>query len=150
MDESHAEAHYLLGLCLRDASRPSDAMEAFENAVALSPGLIPPARNSRRSTPSLDQRSDELEQLQMIAGLDRTRPSGRSLRPGAGPAGHSELAVLTLGQALERPAGQPLVYAALGRVWLDIAVSRSETLPPPTGVCARQGARGARARRADG
>ncbi len=131
MDESHAEAHYLLGLCLVDASRPSDAMGAFEKAVALSPGLIPAREELASLYAVLDQRSDELEELQTIAGLDRTRPE-RQIDLGLAQARHgqSELAVLTLGQALERPAGQPLAYAALGRVWLDVAVSRSETLPP--------------------
>ena len=36
-------------------------------------------------------------------------------------AGHDDLAVLTLGSALERTPDQPLIYGALGEVWLDIA-----------------------------
>ncbi len=131
MDQAHAEAFYLLGLCLIDSSRPSEAVAAFEKAVALSPGLIPAREELAALYATLNKRTDELEELQTIAGLDRTRPE-RQVELGLAQARHgqSELAVLTLGQALERSPGQHLVYSALGRVWLDIAVSRSETLPP--------------------
>ncbi len=131
IDDEHAEAFYLLGLCLSDSSRPSEAVTAFERAVALSPGLIPAREELAALYADLNKKTDELEELQTIAGLDRTRPE-RHVELGLAQARHgqSELAVLTLAQALERASGQPLVYSALGRVWLDIAVSRSETLPP--------------------
>ncbi len=130
INSSRAESHYLLGLCLTDASRPADAVVALEKAVALSPGLIPAREELASLYARLDQRNDELEELQTIAGLDRTRPE-RHIDLGLAQARHgqAELAVLTLGQALERPSGHALAYAALGRVWLDIAASRSETVP---------------------
>ena len=36
-----ADAYYLLGICLREKRRTSDALPALEKAVALAPGLIP-------------------------------------------------------------------------------------------------------------
>ena len=85
------------------------------------------------------RRGDELEQLQVIAGLDPGRPerqvavalahlrwSADPLVPASRRTGHADLAVLTLSSALERTPDHPLVYAALGRVWLDIARTRND------------------------
>ena len=55
---------------------------------------------------------------QIAVGLAHARWSADPRAP-ARRAGHEELAVLTLGSALERTPDQPLVYRALGRVWLD-------------------------------
>ena len=41
-------------------------------------------------------------------------------------AGHADLAVLTLGSALERWPDEPALYGALGRIWLDTAQSRGD------------------------
>ena len=41
-------------------------------------------------------------------------------------AGHAEPAVIALGTALERTPDQPLVYEALGRVWLEDAEARDD------------------------
>ena len=69
-------------------------------------------------------------------------PNGRPTRGkrAAKRAGQADLAVLTLGSALERTPDQPQIYSALGRVWLDIAQARGRRRG------AEQGARGARAR----
>ena len=76
---------------------------------------------------SSGRRSDELEQLQLIAGLDRDHVE-RQVAVGLAQAraGHAELAVQTLGSALERTPDQPPIYGALGRVWLDIAQTRND------------------------
>jgi tetratricopeptide (TPR) repeat protein len=41
LDERLADAHYLLGVCLRDQDRVPDAIAAIGKAIALSPGLVP-------------------------------------------------------------------------------------------------------------
>ena len=133
------DAHYLRGLCLRDQRQLTAARHALERAVALSPGSIPAREELAELYASLGRRGDELEQLQVIAGLDRDRLESQiavglaharwSADPQETPsrrAGHEDLAVLTLGSALERNPDQPLVYAALGRVWLDIAQARDD------------------------
>ena len=63
----------------------------------------------------------------MIAGLDRDHVE-RQVAVGLAHAraGHADLAVLTLGNALERTPDQPLIYGALGQVWLDIAQARND------------------------
>jgi len=123
------DAHYLLGLCLRDKRRLPDAVKAFETAVMRSPGMIPAREELAELYSSLGRHTDELEQLQYIALLDRTNAE-RQVAVGLAQAraGHGELAVLTLGNALERTPDHPPIYAALGKVWLEMAPGRSDAL----------------------
>ena len=126
LDDKMADAHYLLGLCLRDQRRPADALKAFERAVALQPGSVAAREELADLLHALDRRSDELEQLQLLAGLDRTRPARHvALGLAYGRTRRWDAAVLTLGGALERMR-EPLLYQALGRVWLDSARARGD------------------------
>jgi tetratricopeptide (TPR) repeat protein len=121
------EAHYLLGLTLRDQGRLGDARRAFEKAVLLSPGMVPAREELVDIYRALGRRADELEQLQVIAGLDRDHIERQvAIGLAHARAGHAELAVLTLSDALERSPDEPAIYTALGRVWLDIAQTRSD------------------------
>ncbi len=87
LDERLADAHYLLGVCLREQERLPDALPALENsALALSPGLVPAREELADLYGALDRHNEELDQLQMIAGLDRDHvaPAGGDRpRPGA-------------------------------------------------------------------
>jgi tetratricopeptide (TPR) repeat protein len=134
------DAYYLQGLCFRDQRRVNEAIRAFEKACALSPGLIPAREELADLYRSLGKRGDELEQLQLIAGLDRehverevavglahARWAADANEPSGRREGHGDLAVLTLGGVLERRPDQPLVYTALGRVWLELAESRHDS-----------------------
>jgi tetratricopeptide (TPR) repeat protein len=123
------DAYYLLGLCLRGKQQLPDAVKAFETAVSRSPGMIPAREELAELYRSLGRHADELEQLQYIALLDRTNAE-RQVAVGLAQAraGHGELAVLTLGNALDRTADQPPIYAALGGVWLEMAPGRSVAL----------------------
>ena len=127
LNDAMPDAYYLLGLCLRDRRRLEEAREAFERAVALSPGLIPAREELADLYGVMGRRLDELEQLQVIAVLDKDHVE-RQVAVGLAHAraGHQDLAVLTLGSALERTPDQPLIYGALGRVWLDIAQTRND------------------------
>ena len=60
------------------------------------------------------------------AGLDREHVERQGRSVGRTRAGHADLAVLTLGNVLERTPDQPSIYGALGRVWLDIAQARND------------------------
>jgi tetratricopeptide (TPR) repeat protein len=134
------EAYYLQGLCFRDQHRQADAVRALEKAVASSPGLIPAREELADLYGALGRKSDELAQLQLLAGLDRdhverqiavglahARWSADANEPPERRAGHADLAVLTLGSALERRPDQALVYTAIGRVWLDVAEARNDS-----------------------
>ena len=123
------DAHYMLGLCLRNKQRLPDAVKAFEAAVTRSPEMIPAREELAELYGSLKRRTDELEQLQYIALLDRGNAE-RQVAVGLAQAraGHGELAVLTLGNALERTPDQLPIYAALGKVWFEMAPVRSDAL----------------------
>ena len=116
------EAQYLLGLCLRERGELPAAQKALEDAIALSPGMIPAREELADLYGAVGRRAEELEQLQVLAALDRDHVV-RQVAVGLAHAraGHDDLAVLTLGSALERTPDQPLIYGALGEVWLDIA-----------------------------
>jgi tetratricopeptide (TPR) repeat protein len=120
LDDRMADAHYLLGICLRDKRRMADALPALEKAVALSPGMIAAREELADIFAKLNRRGDELEQLQLLAGLDRDHAE-RQVAVGLAHAraGHWDLAVLTLGSALERSPDQLKIYRALGQVWLE-------------------------------
>ena len=122
LDDGIPEAHYLLGLCLREQGQLAAAQIALEQTVTLSPGMIPAREELADLYGALGRRAEELEQLQVLAALDRDHVQ-RQVAVGLAHAraGHDDLAVLTLGSALERTPDQPLIYGALGEVWLDIA-----------------------------
>jgi Flp pilus assembly protein TadD len=97
--------------------------------IALSPASIPAREELAELYREAGRPASHLEQLQLIAGLDRTRVE-RLVAVGLAQAraGRGELAVLTLGDALERMPDEPVVYTALGRVWLDMADTRADAV----------------------
>jgi tetratricopeptide (TPR) repeat protein len=120
LDERSVEAQYLLGVCLREQRHIPDAIKALEKAVAMSPGLVPAREELADLYGELERHGQELDQLQVIAGLDRGHVA-RQVASGMAQAraGHWDLAVLTLGGALELSPNDPAIYGALGRVWLE-------------------------------
>jgi tetratricopeptide (TPR) repeat protein len=120
LDDRNADIHYLLGMCLREKARAPDAIHAFESAVALAPGMISAREELADLYGQLGRRTDELEQLQLLAGLDRDHVERQvAIGMAHARAGHWDLAILTLGGALERHPGDPLIYRALGQIWLE-------------------------------
>ena len=130
LDPRMADAYYLQGICLRQTRRIVQAVKALETAVSLSPALIPAREELADLYAAQGRRQEELEQLQILAGLDRDRVE-RQVAVGLAHAraGHGDLAVMTLGNLLERAPDQPIIYSALGRVWLNLAPARSDALP---------------------
>src|SRR5262249_40107160 len=126
LDDRMADAQYLLGICLRDKHRTADAVKAFERAVALSPALIPAREELADLYGQLDRRSDQLDQLQLLAGLDRARVERRvAVGLAHARARRFDAAVLTLGSALERAQDDPALYRAIGEVWLESSQARN-------------------------
>ena len=120
LDDRMADAYYLLGICLRDKRRMTDALPAFRKAISLQPGLIAAREELAEVFAALGRRGDELEQLQVLAALDRDHVERQvALARAHARAGHWDLAVLTLGNALERSPEEPQIYRALGQVWLE-------------------------------
>lgn len=125
-DDRFAEAHYLLGLCLRDQA-PEESRQAWERATELSPVLV----HAREGLAALHRREnrldDEVEQLEALAALDSGTPDRQiDLALGYARAGRTDLAVLALGRTAEHHPEEPRVYVALGRIWLDAAEARND------------------------
>jgi tetratricopeptide (TPR) repeat protein len=120
LDERVADAQYLLGVCLREKERLPDALRAIERAIAIAPGMIAAREELADLYGALGRRADQLEQLQVLAALDRDQVA-RQVAVGMAHARarHWDLAVLTLGSALERNPGEPEIYRAIGQVWLE-------------------------------
>jgi tetratricopeptide (TPR) repeat protein len=125
-NEMTAESYYLLGLCLRDSRRASEAQHAFEQAIALSPALGAAREELADIYAAQGKRADELDQLQVLAGLDRDVERQLAVALAQAHAGRMESAVATLGTALDRAPDNPRVYEALGKVWLQNAEARDD------------------------
>lgn len=127
LDDRLADAQYLLGVCYRDQRRTAEAVKAFEKAVSLSPAMIPAREELADLYGELDRRGDQLDQLQLLAGLDRPHVE-RQVAVGLAHARARrwDAAVLTLSGALERAPDDPALYHAIGQVWLESAQARSD------------------------
>ena len=124
LDARFSEAHYLLGLCLREQGSLEEAREALQSAVDLSPGFLQAREALANVHHALGDRPAELRQLDALAALDQDHPERHVTRGLAyARVGQTDLAVLALGRAAEEHSDQPQVYAALGKVWLEIAES---------------------------
>jgi tetratricopeptide (TPR) repeat protein len=116
------EAHYVLGLCLKDREQLLEARGAFERALAIAPAFIPAREELAEIHRLQDRTREEIEQLEFLFALDPAKPE-RLIAVGLAHlrAANRELAVITLGRAAEMFQEAPGVYAALGQVWLDAA-----------------------------
>jgi tetratricopeptide (TPR) repeat protein len=120
LDDRSADAHYLRGICLREKKRLPEALRAVERALALNPALLAAREELADLYGAMDRRGEQLEQLQLLASLDRENPARQvAIGMAHARAGHWDLAVLALGGALERDPNQPEFYRALGQVWLE-------------------------------
>ncbi len=127
LDDQLADAHYLIALCLRDKGLPEDAVAALIRAIDRAPGMLPAREELADMYAASGRFTEQLEQLQVLAGLD-TRRTERQVAIGLAQAGagRAELAVATLTAALDQAPDQSPVNAALGRVWLQLAESRTD------------------------
>jgi tetratricopeptide (TPR) repeat protein len=123
------EAYYVLGLCLKDREQLADARAAFDQAVSVSPAFIPAREELVEIHRLQDRARDEIQELEVLAALDPTKPERRvavglaHLR-----AGNREHAVTALRGAAERFPDDISVYAALGQVWLEAAEEREDPI----------------------
>ena len=74
LDDSLAEAHYLLGVCLREQRRPQDGLRELRRAVALNPGLVPAREALAEVFRAAGRRREHIEQLEAIAALEPDEP----------------------------------------------------------------------------
>jgi predicted Zn-dependent protease len=93
----------------------------------MSPGLIAAREELADLYNPRTQRSDILDQLQLLSGLDNNRVERQVVVALAlSRSGRTDPAIVTLGTALERTPDDPRIYQALGQVWLQNAESRND------------------------
>ena len=120
LDDRMADAHYLRGLCLREKRRMTEAVQAIQHATAIEPAMIAAREELADLYGAIGRTGDQLEQLQLLAALERDRAARQvAVAAAQARAGQWDLAVLTLGAALERNPNTPELYRALGQVWLE-------------------------------
>lgn len=123
LDDTFAEAHYLLGVCLRDLNKLPEALTAFERARALAPAMVNPRESLGEIYGQLGRTRDRVAQLEALSVLDPGPSRAVALGLAYHRAGNSDRAVLILSEAAERFPDHPYTYVALGRVWLESAQS---------------------------
>jgi tetratricopeptide (TPR) repeat protein len=121
LDDRFAEAHYLMGLCLRQRD-PRQGLRALNRAVTVNAAFTAAREELARVYEELGRHQDSIDQLEALAALEPTRPE-RLVDVGLAHArlGRRDRAVLTLGRAAERHPDATVVYAALGKIWLEAA-----------------------------
>ncbi len=128
LDDSFAEAHYLLGVCLRDLNRLPEALAAFDRARALAPAMVSTRESLGELYGRLGRARDRLAQLEALSVLDPGPSRAVALGLAYHRAGNTNRAVLILGEAAERFPDHPYAYVALGRVWLETAESTHDRI----------------------
>jgi tetratricopeptide (TPR) repeat protein len=142
LDDNSAEAHYLLGLCQRDAQQPELARKALERSIELQPALLQAREELADLYGAMGRIDSRLDQLEALSALDPRLSRDITLGLAYAKAGQHERAVMTLGRAAERYPDQPYAYVALGRVWLEIAQARRDRVALNKALEALQGSAG--------
>jgi tetratricopeptide (TPR) repeat protein len=127
LDPRFAEAYYLLGMCLREGGDDAEALRALNKAVEINPAFGAAREELADLHAERGRSRDAIEQLEALAALEPARAE-RLVSVGLAYArlGRTDVAILTLGRAAERYADEPVVYTALGRVWLEDAEARND------------------------
>ncbi len=129
LDERFKEAHYLLGVCLHERREDEEALAALARAVEIDPAFVAAREEMVDLFDRAGRRQELLEQLEALAALEPARAE-RLITVGLAYArwGRTDAAVLTLGRATERFPDEPAIYTALGRVWLEAAELRNDSV----------------------
>lgn len=118
LDAGFDEAHYLLGVVLRDAKDSAGATTALERAIQANPGLIP-AREELADVYRMQGRfADELAQLTALAKADPRPSRAVAIALAEGRQGQYDAALATLNAALAKDPANALASTAIGRVHL--------------------------------
>jgi len=133
-NDASPEGYYLLGLVLRDAQSPDEAIAALEQAIRLSPTLVPAREELADLYHERGRFSDEMTQLGALSTMDSS--VSRRVSIGLAEADRAEFdeAVTTLGSAERSAPNDSQVFLATARVLL----MRAERAPDPRAVARAQ------------
>ncbi|MBA2604094.1 MAG: tetratricopeptide repeat protein [Acidobacteria bacterium] len=120
-DSRLAEAHYLLGVCLRELDRNEEAEEALTRAISLSPGLSAAREQLSELYAASGRRMARIAELERLLALDGGPARQVSLAVAYATAGQTPKAIRLLRSTTEVYPGYAGAYLALGRIWRDAA-----------------------------
>src|SRR5262249_19947106 len=123
-DDRFAEAHYLLGLCLREERKAGEALTALKKSIEIAPTLLAAREELAELYGRLGRQEDRFAQLELLLELDPGPSRGVALGLALARQGLIDRAVPTLRTTAERYPDDPYVHVALGRVWLEAAQAR--------------------------
>jgi tetratricopeptide (TPR) repeat protein len=142
IDDGIPEAHYLLGLCYRDAQQPQAARKALERAIELRPTLFHAYEELADLYRTLGRTDDYLMQLERLNALDPSPSRQVALGLAYARSGQAESAITILSRTAKQHPDDPYAYVALGRVWLEIAQARDDRVALTKALGALEGAVG--------
>jgi tetratricopeptide (TPR) repeat protein len=149
-NDSSAEGYYLLGVVLRDAQNPEEAMAALERAVRLAPGLVPAREELADLYRERGRSFEEMTQLGALADLS----SGVERRVAVGLAQAAradfDASLQTLADAESAAPNDSRVFLATGRVLLMRAEQSGDARAAARAQSALERALGGTARRSEG
>lgn len=128
IDDRFAEAHYLLGLSLRETDR-QQSLRALRRALEVNPTFAAAREELARVYEQMGRWQEAIDELEALAALEPSRPE-RFVNVGLAYAriGRPETAVLTLGRAADRHPDATVVFTALGRIWLTMAEAQKDPI----------------------
>ncbi len=118
INDNFGEAHYLLGLVLRDTQAVPLAIASLEQAIRVAPTLTAAREELADVYRSIGRPVDELTQLQSLASLDPQTPRNIALALAEARQGQFDGALATLNDAAAQEPNDAQVQLALGRVYL--------------------------------
>jgi tetratricopeptide (TPR) repeat protein len=128
IDDRFAEAYYLLGLCYRDTQNRDGALGALQTSVTLAPAMVHAREELADLYGRMGKTEERLRQLEALLSLDPGPRRQVALGLAYVRAGEFDRAVTTLGRAAEQYPDHPYTYVALGRVWLEKAQPRADSV----------------------
>lgn len=126
LDAGFDEAHYLLGVVLRDAQDLAGATAALERAIQANPNLIAAREELADVYRAQGRQADELDQLTALAAADPRPSRGIAVALAEARQGRYDAALATLQAARDRDPGDSLAATAVGRVHLMRAESTTD------------------------
>ena len=122
IDPNFAESLYLLGACQRALHNTDEAIRSLNRAVTIKPALVAAHEELAGLYTSSGQHREAIEQLEAIAAIEPSRPERAvDVAFALARTGRQDAAIAAVNRAIERYPDEPIVYAALGRLWLDQA-----------------------------
>jgi tetratricopeptide (TPR) repeat protein len=127
LDGGFDEAHYLLGVVLRDAQDVAGATASLERAIQANPSLIAAREELADVYRAQGRFADELAQLTALAAADPKPSRVVAIALAEARQGRYDAALATLNNARQRDPGNSLARTAIGRVH----VMRAEATADP-------------------